>query len=400
MCCVCDRALDQLGGLEAVHAPASGRRAGSPRSRRSSSRLSASSPEPASITLQRRAGRAPPRSASRFSGWSSTSRTFARVAGSSRRASRACRTASTSSGAIASSGSTCRARRARDRGARHLRPLGRRPGPARSCSPPRRLTRASPCAPSSFAPVRTHRDQPVARTTSAADSNSTSIDGPASSSTRVVDRQREAVRLDEQVVVGRREVDVAGLDRLLVLDVAHRQPACAAEESRAAPPDPPSGAAVLGDRDRRARSRAGSPPSTRSSAASPPHEAPMTTSSYTPSRSLPNLPVEPLLERPAPRSARSCGVNLIDSLWPSASTPNVSRTVVEQLVHPVLERLAEVDHHVAADDHVELVERAVGDEVVLGEHDPARSSSGLKLRLVARRPCSSARTPPVPPARR
>src|SRR3989442_11904655 len=41
----------------------------------------------------------------------------------------------------------------------------------------------------------------------------------------------------------------------------------------------------------------------------------------------------------------------------------------EKLVHAILQRAVEIDHHVAADDHVELVERAVRDEVVLGEDD-------------------------------
>ena len=41
--------------------------------------------------------------------------------------------------------------------------------------------------------------------------------------------------------------------------------------------------------------------------------------------------------------------------------------LVEELEDALLERAVEVDHHVAAHDHVELVEAAVGDEVVLRE---------------------------------
>src|SRR5206468_12972298 len=45
------------------------------------------------------------------------------------------------------------------------------------------------------------------------------------------------------------------------------------------------------------------------------------------------------------------------------------QALVEQSMHAVLQRSVEVDHHVAADDHVELVERSIGDEVVLREDE-------------------------------
>ena len=113
-----------------------------------------------------------------------------------------------------------------------------------------------------------------------------------------------------------------------------------------------------------------------SSASRPPQDAPITTSSYT-SR---DLPVEPLvrvellvavLVRREARSTPCC---------PSARMPNVLEAVVEQLVHAVLQRAVEVDQHVAAEDDVELVERAVGDEVVLREDDVARSARGRSAR--------------------
>jgi hypothetical protein len=49
--------------------------------------------------------------------------------------------------------------------------------------------------------------------------------------------------------------------------------------------------------------------------------------------------------------------------------PETGQAVVEETVDLVLQRLVEVDEHVAAHHHVELVERAVGHQVVLGEHD-------------------------------
>ena len=56
----------------------------------------------------------------------------------------------------------------------------------------------------------------------------------------------------------------------------------------------------------------------------------------------------------------------------------------EEPVHAVLQRAVEVDHHVPADDHVELVERAVRDEVVLGEDD-VLDQRALELRAVVLR---------------
>ena len=96
---------------------------------------------------------------------------------------------------------------ARERGARHLVALGRRPGPARSRRRRARRSRARPRAPSAFAPVSTtptHRS----RYDSAAVSKQ-HVDRRARVLHRLVGRERERAVLDEQVVVGRRDVDGA-----------------------------------------------------------------------------------------------------------------------------------------------------------------------------------------------
>ena len=64
--------------------------------------------------------------------------------------------------------------------------------------------------------------------------------------------------------------------------------------------------------------------------------------------------------------------------------PERHEAVVEELVDPLLQRAVEVDHHVAAEDHVELVERAVRDEVVLCEDD-VLDERALELRAVVLR---------------
>ena len=58
--------------------------------------------------------------------------------------------------------------------------------------------------------------------------------------------------------------------------------------------------------------------------------------------------------------------------------------LVEELEHALLQRAVEVDHHVAADDHVELVEAAVGDEVVLREDDVLDEAPVEERAVVAR----------------
>src|SRR5256885_8374364 len=49
--------------------------------------------------------------------------------------------------------------------------------------------------------------------------------------------------------------------------------------------------------------------------------------------------------------------------------PEVDEAPVEELVNVILQVLVEVDHHVPTDDHVEVVEGPVRDEVVLSEDD-------------------------------
>src|SRR5215471_19341362 len=43
--------------------------------------------------------------------------------------------------------------------------------------------------------------------------------------------------------------------------------------------------------------------------------------------------------------------------------------LIEERVDAMLETLIEIDEDVSAEDHVELAERSVGDEVVLRKHD-------------------------------
>ena len=57
---------------------------------------------------------------------------------------------------------------------------------------------------------------------------------------------------------------------------------------------------------------------------------------------------------------------------PQGQDPERVEAVVEQLVHAILQRLVEIDHHVAAEDHVELVEGPIGGQVVLREDDVLR----------------------------
>ena len=60
------------------------------------------------------------------------------------------------------------------------------------------------------------------------------------------------------------------------------------------------------------------------------------------------------------------------------------QAVVEEVVHPRLERGVEVDHHIAAQDRVELVERRIGDEVVLGEDEVALQRASDDRMIVSR----------------
>jgi len=55
--------------------------------------------------------------------------------------------------------------------------------------------------------------------------------------------------------------------------------------------------------------------------------------------------------------------------------PEHRHTLVELRVDVVLETLIEIDEDVPAEDHVELAERSVSDEVMLRKHD--RSGEGV-----------------------
>ena len=97
------------------------------------------------------------------------------------------------------------------RGLRHHRRPARCPAPARRSTPPARCTAARPAAPSSLAPVRTMPSSRVA--VDVGGRFEQHVDRRPREVHRLVDRQREPrPAVDQQVVVGRREVDRAGLD--------------------------------------------------------------------------------------------------------------------------------------------------------------------------------------------
>src|SRR5437763_14583746 len=105
-----------------------------------------------------------------------------------------------------------------------------------------------------------------------------------------------------------------------------------------------------------------SPPSRRLNASNPPQDVPITMSSYT-SRDFavdPLVEVDLLVAAGVPRE--------VDRLFVAeGEDPECVETFVEQRMYVILQRLVEVDHHIAADDHVELVEGPVHREVVLRE---------------------------------
>ena len=98
----------------------------------------------------------------------------------------------------------------------------RSPDVCTNASPPRSTMRFKPRAPSAFAPVSTTPTDAIAvRVRRGLEASRRSTDGcsaPARPST-----SEKMSALDEQVIVRRRDVDVARLDRRLVLDLAHAQ---------------------------------------------------------------------------------------------------------------------------------------------------------------------------------
>src|SRR6266446_7482226 len=106
------------------------------------------------------------------------------------------------------------------------------------------------------------------------------------------------------------------------------------------------------------------PSSRRLTASNPPQDVPITMSSYT-SR---DFAVDPFVR--VDLFVTVCEPCEPDRLLvPEREHPERREALVEQAVHVILERLVEVDHHVATDDHVELVEAAIHREVVLCEDD-------------------------------
>src|SRR6476660_520263 len=106
------------------------------------------------------------------------------------------------------------------------------------------------------------------------------------------------------------------------------------------------------------------PSSSLLSASSPPQDVPITMISYT-SRGLSVDALRSIHDLVGIGIRREC-----DRFLPSQrERPERREALVEEALHAVLQRLVEVDHHVPAEDHVELVERTIRDEVVLCEDD-------------------------------
>ena len=196
---------------------------------------------------------------------------------------------------------------------------------------------------------------------------------------RLVDRQRELrPALDQQVVVGRREVDRARLDRLLVLGLAHRQRARGAEElgqqarplarqvharrrpARAAPPAAPA-AAPTAPRRRRPRRRS----------------RPRRCASRRGERRLMPRLASGRCARRAAELGEGVGVRreAQRSPWRRAEKALAAQRVAEQPERAVLQLAVEVDQHVAARDQLHLGEHAVGGQAVVGEHDVLRAAT-------------------------
>ena len=100
-------------------------------------------------------------------------------------------------------------------------------GSSTIAAPPRSLTRVSPATPSRPRPGQDDPDRALAvrvgrRLEQDVDRGAAVVDGP-------LGREGEAARLDEKVIVGRREVDAPRLDRLLVVHVGHLERAAPLE---------------------------------------------------------------------------------------------------------------------------------------------------------------------------
>ena len=220
-----------------------------------------------------------------------------------------------------------------------------------------------------------------------------------------VDREGEVAVLDEEVVVGRSDVDVARLERLLVARLGDG-PADVALQQRLEHAAARLGRAVLGDHDRLVELLR-NPLEQRSHCLQP-----------SPGRADRDHLVahRTLLEQPL------VGVELLELALVRAEPDRLllsqrehaerRQAVVEEAVHALLQRLREVDQHVAARDHVELVEGRRPRRGCAGRRRRrrrARARSGRRRsgrrstrRTSARRRrgCSSACTPASCPAGR
>src|SRR5947207_4419151 len=135
-------------------------------------------------------------------------------------------------------------------------------------------------------------------------------------------------------------------------------------------------------------------------AASPPHDVPTTTTRYAtvadPGSSSPDFAVDLF-----------CGIESLVAgfvsrelqrlLAAQAEHAKPHEAVIKERVHAVLQILVEIDEHVATEDHVELAERPVRDEVVLRVHDVAHETLVEERAVVLRRVVLGERAHPARP---
>ncbi len=237
--------------------------------------------------------------------------------------------------------------------------------------PPAAATAARPAAPSWLAPVRMTPSRRFA--VHVRGRFEQHVNRRPRKVHRAVGRQRERrPALDQQMVVRRREVHRARLDRLLVRRLAHRRRAPAAEDfveqaaavraAGAAPRTPARGMS------------AGSAGSSTDSASTPPADAPITTASIAPAQRGHGRHARVLLLED-PLGSRELGERVgvrreaQRFLRADAEEALAAQRVAKQAERPVLQLAVEVDQHVPARHQLHLGEDAVGRQAVIGEHD-------------------------------
>src|SRR5437660_10212278 len=64
------------------------------------------------------------------------------------------------------------------------------------------------------------------------------------------------------------------------------------------------------------------------------------------------------------------GCDVQGLVGPQAHDAESDKALVEKFMHPVLQRLTEIDQYIPAEDHVEIVKRRICSEIVLRERHP------------------------------